>query len=610
MMMHSPELGLHGIAVLILTIVALLMFRSERLPLESSCLIVLLLLAIGFHLFPYSNGKNSLQAQDFFHGFSHDALISVCSLMMAGQGLLRTGALEPIGRALSRLWRVNPSLSLLATLVSAGMLSAFMNNTPIVVLLMPILISVSLRTQSSSSAMLLPMGLATIVGGMSTTIGTSTNLLVVSVAEELGLEKIGMFDFYIPALMTGFFATLYLWLLAPKLIPLRDSGFSDTSPRIFTAQLSIKEESVADGMTLSDIIKKTDTKMKVTRIKRSQDTSLMPIPDTVIKAGDRLQVRDTPENLREFEQVLGAALYSGDNLVDESNPLSAENQQMAEVVVVRGSPLAGRTLKNVRFIDQYNLVTVALHRAGREVEVLRTGIGKVVLREGDVLLVQGSNQQIAKLKHQNELLVLDATEDLARNDKANIALIIMAAAIFASAVGIAPISISALTAVLIMIQAKCLTWREAGRSLSASVILIVVASLALGTALVKTGGVDFLAAWFVYFTQSLSPAYMLSALIFLLAILTNIVSNNAAAVIGTPIAVSVATQIGAPPEPFVIGVLFGANMSYATPMAYKTNLLVMNAGGYRFSDFLRVGIPLTLLTWLTSSIIIAFWYDI
>ncbi len=192
----------HALAVLLLTVVALFLFTRERVPLETSSLVVLVLLTLGFEWFPYHDGTQTLHTVDFFSGFGHEALVAVCGLMIVGHGLVRTGALEPIGRMLARLWSHSPQLSLLLTLILAGLLSAFVNNTPVVVLLLPILVSVSLRTGTSASGILMPMGLSTLVGGMATTIGTSTNLLVVSVAADLGLRRFGMFDFFVPA-VTG-----------------------------------------------------------------------------------------------------------------------------------------------------------------------------------------------------------------------------------------------------------------------------------------------------------------------------------------------------------------------------------------------------------------------
>jgi len=251
---------------------------------------------------------------------------------------------------------------------------------------------------------------------------------------------------------------------------------------------------------------------------------------------------------------------------------------------------------------------IALHRAGKAMEMGRRSIGNISLQIGDVLLVQGETEQIDLLKAKQGLLVIDGAESLPQNNKAPIALGTLFAVVLTSAFGIVPIEISSICGVLVLLVTKCLNWQEVSSSLSTQVILIVAASLALGSALMSTGGAEYIAQAFVVLSYGLPPAGVLSALMLLLAILTNIVSNNAAAVIGTPIAISVANQLNLSPEPFILAVLFGANMSYATPMAYKTNLLVMNAGGYQFSDFVRVGIPLILLMWVTLSLLLNWFY--
>ena len=591
----------HAVAVMALVVVALVLFTRERVPLESSSLLVLVALAVGFELFPYIRDDRPLRAIDFFSGFGHEALVAVVALMIAGHGLVRTGALEPIGRLLARAWGVSPMFSLLLTLVIGALFSAFVNNMPIVILLLPILTGVSLRTRTPASGILMPMGFATLMGGMTTTIGTSTNLLVVSIAADIGLRRLGMFDFLLPAATAGGIGILYLWLIAPRLIPKRAAPLADGSPRVFNAQLHIREDSFANGKTLAEAIAKAGKTMRVSRIQRADDAFMVPLPDVVLRAGDRLRVNDTPERLKEYERALGATLYSGDAPVDEEHPLAAEDQQIAEVVVEQGSPLEGVTLEYLRATNPYQVITLALHRAGRQLNVEQEALRDMVLRVGDVVLVQGARDDIANLKRSGELLVLDATTDIPHTSKAPLAAIIMGAVVVAAASGMLSIAISATCGVLLMLLSRCLGWRDIGRALNTSVIMVVVVSLALGLALLETGGADYLARLFVAFSFGAPPMFVLSGLILLMALLTNVVSNNAAAVIGTPIAISIARQLGLPPEPFVLAVLFGANMSYMTPMAYKTNLLVMNAGGYRFSDFFRVGAPLTVLLWLVFS---------
>ena len=234
----------------------------------------------------------------------------------------------------------------------------------------------------------------------------------------------------------------------------------------------------------------------------------------------------------------------------------------------------------------------------------------LLIEASDVLLVQGSSGDITLLKTGGELLVLDSTTDLPHTRKAPLALLIMLTIVALAALEILPIASSALLGVFVMIATRCLNWRNAFNALSTQVILIIVASLALGSALMKTGGADWLAQIFLAVTFGAPAWLVLSGLMLLMAILTNVVSNNAAAVIGTPVGISIAMELGLPLEPFVLAVLFGANLSFITPMAYKTNLLVMNAGGYKFSDFVKVGTPLTILMWATLSVILTFAYNL
>jgi len=399
-----------------------------------------------------------------------------------------------------------------------------------------------------------------------------------------------------------------LWLIAPRLLPNRTPSLEDSGPRIFTAHLHVGSGCYADGKTLTEIIEKTEGTIQVSGIRRTENTFTVPLPDARIKAGDRLLVRDTPSRLKEYERTLGTTLYSKGHEVNDDNPLSEDQQHLAELVIDRGSPMIHRTLNEAHFSDVYQLVTLAVHRKGKVLESMPQGIARTPLRLGDVLLVQGSNENIEEVKRRGHFLVLDATTELPSTKYAPRAIAIMALIILSAALGIVPIAISAVAGSLLMVLTHCLKWQDIQRALSAQVILIVAASLALGTALTQTGATMYVAQQFVEVTEGMPDRVIFSALMLLMAILTNIVSNNAAAVIGTPIAISIATQLGLPPEAFVLAVLFGANMSYATPMAYQTNLLVMNAGGYTFMDFVKAGVPLTIIIWLSFSFIVPIMY--
>jgi len=598
----------HALAVMILIIGALVLFTRETIPLQTTSLVVLVTITVGFTLFPFEADGKVLQASDFFLGFGNKALVAVCGLMLVGQGLIRTGALEPVGRFLARLWRRAPAVSLLFTILITAILSAFINNTPIVVLMLPILIGVSMRTGASPSGTLIPMGFASILGGMATTIGTSTNLLVVNVAADMGMDAFSMFDFLGPAVIAGFFAAIYLWLVAPRLIPERQPPMSGKVSRVYTAQIRLDKGSPVVGKTLAEAILRAGEGIRVETVQREQGVFINPLPDVVLKAGDRIATSDTQSNLREFARILGGTLFSGDHAVDAAHPLSHEGLQIAEVVITPASRLSGVRIGDARLRSRYGLRLLAFNRFEGSQERKSPGLDEVQLRSGDVLLVQSTPENLSELKETADFLVLDGSIQLPSTRKAPIALATILGVVLLAALDVMPIEVSAILGFLVLMVTGCLNWKDAMNALSSQVILIIVSSLAMGAALLKTGGADYLAKLFVYITFGAPPSVVLGGLMLMMGILTNIVSNNAAAVIGTPIAIGIAQRLGMPLEPFVLAVLFGANLSFVTPMAYQTNILLMNAGGYKFSDFVRVGLPLAVGLWIILTLVLVWAY--
>jgi len=603
----------HGIAVLALTGVALILFTRDKIPLESTSFVVLLLLLGGFQLFPYPLSGDTFGRLDFFAGFGNEALITICSLMIIGQAIERTGALQPLATLISKAWMSWPVLALLLTMITASVLSAFMNNTPIIVLLMPILVGVSLRTKFPVSNVMMPMGFAAIIGGMSTTIGTSTNLLVVGLARDTGIRDFSMFDFMLPVAIVGGSGILFLWLIAPRLLPERTPPLSDTSPRIFNSQLLINEDGFAAGKELSEIMSETNGEIRIEKIQRNENLVLSPFPSVIVLPGDRLFVKDTSENLKHFEETLGATLFSlsdPDHPIDDETPINEEGQQLAEVVVTRGSPLHYQSLDGVNFGNKYGLMALAVHRARTPDSETTGDLNKVRLRAGDVILVQGTKEAIETLRDSGKMLVLDGAKDLPQTHKSKRALTVLGSVIILAALGFLPISVSALIGVGFLLLLGCISWSDAAKALSTKIIMIIVASLALGKALVVTNMASYLAVSFATAVGGLPIPIILSLFMLVMSIMTNIVSNNAAAVIGTPIAIGIAQQLQVDPEPFILAVLFGANMSYATPFGYQSNLLILSAGGYKFSDFLKIGIPLIFIMWVGFSIVLPTMYGL
>ena len=602
--MESLTPDSHGIAVLLLIIVALFLFTRRRLPLESSGLAVLVTLVVGFELFPYEVNGTVLGAKDFLSGFGHEALIAICSLILVGKALETTGALQPLARLVAGMMASRPQAALLLMLLVVAAASAFVNDTPIVVLMIPVLVGISVSSRLPVSGMMLPMGLATIIGGMTTTIGTSTNLLVTSVGRDLEAADIRMFDFAVPALIVGSIGLVFVWLVAPRILPRRQLPMEEEGQRVYSAELIVTDTCRAAGQSLSDALAMTNGEMRVERIRRGEHLELTRLPSVIIQPGDRLLVRDRPENLKRFEQRLRAAF------AEDDREIRLRDSLLAEVVVTRGSPLHLRSLSEADVATGSDVVPIAVHRAEAPGTVVRDDIDALRLRTGDVLLLQGTPDAIDTLRETNRLMVLDGTIDLPAAGYAGRALVVLAFVVSAAAAGLLPISISALTGVGLMIALRCLSWREMRNAIPIPIVMLIVASLALGKALVATGMAQYLAGGFVAAAQGLPAPLILSLFLLCMAVLTNIVSNNAAAVIGTPIAIATSQQIGADPMPFLLAVLFGANMSFVTPFGYQTNLLIMSAGNYRFTDFVRVGLPLAVIMWLGFSIVLPMMYEL
>ena len=600
----------HALFVMVLLLAALALYANDRIRYETTSLVILALLALVFQLFPYSDQGGTLLASDFFLGFGNRGLVAVCALMILGRGIVRTGALEPVGRWLARLWQHSPLFTFLLTLVLTVLLSSFINDTPVVVMMMPIMLALAASAGQPPSRTLMPMGFATILGGMMTTIGTSTNLLVVNVAADMGMEPFGMFDWTPAAAIGVTVGVLYLWLVAPRLLPDRETGLDLQQSRLFTAQIRLRPNSPVVGRSLGATIARIPGKMKIRSVQRPGKRPIAPLPDLKLGAEDRLLVTDTRERLNELAIALGGSLYSGDRRIDEAHPLLASHEQVAEIAITPVSRLVGQSVREAQLKYHFGLDLLAFQRYQDSEERRLQALEERAFAPGDILLVQSTRENLERLRASADLLVLDGAVNVPRKRLAPVALLIMTAVVTASALNWVPIEISALLGCLALLLTGCLDWKEAAAALSSKVILIIVASLAMGSALSATGGSEFLALLFVKLSFGASPAAVLMGLMLVMAALTNVVSNNAAAVIGTPIAIGIAQQLGLPMEPFVIAVVFGANLSFATPMAYQTHVLVMNAAGYTFGDFVRVGVPLTLLVWLALSLSLIWSYGL
>lgn len=609
------ELSPHGLASLAFATIVFALYVWGRWSLATVSLGVLAVLPLGLALWPLELLGEVVNPARMFAGFASPALVAICALMIVGNGLVVTGALEPAARRLAGLVATYPRLALLVVLVVAASASGVVNDTPVVVLLIPLLLAAARQAKVPAPGLLLPMNYAVLIGGMATSIGTSTNLIVVAIAASLGVGPFGLFDWFGLVALAAIPALAYLWLVAPRLLRGVPDEQQPLSDHVFDAELHIIVDSRWVGKMLADVLSSTKPRPQVVGVHRG-NVLQAPLPSTTLRVGDRLRVRETAPRLKELEKQLDVVLHDVVNdagYAPDGEParLAPAKAIVAQMIVTAGSPLEGRSVREERLADRFGFVVV-----GTRAKAPRSGFGRRGsladrdIAAGDVLLVEGDAESMRRAQREGLGLLLDQRFAVPRQDKAWVTIIVMAVVVVLAATKLLPIELAALGGALCLLLTRCLSWDDVTQSLSAKVILLVAASLALGDVLTLTGATDWLARGLAAQAATLPPAWVAALLMGLMGLVTNFVSNNAAAAIGTPLAVSLARALDVPPEPFVLAVLFGCNLCYLTPMGYQTNLLVMNSGGYRFGDFLRVGSPLFVVMWVSLSILLAWRYGL
>jgi len=610
----------HGIAMLVFAAVVFALFVWDRVPIATVCLGILAALPLGFALFPLHTANGTVEPLRFFAGLAHPALVAICGLMVIGHGLVVTGALEPAARRVAAWVAASPRMALLALLVGAASVSGLVNDTPVVVLLIPLIIAAASRAKVASATMLMPMNYAVLIGGMATTIGTSTNLIVVALAAGLGIGPFSLFAYYPLVALAALPALAYLWLLAPRLLAQVQQPREQLSTDAFDAEVQVEPESWLDGRQLREALEAAGTAMRLVEVRR-KGRSMIRLPTLTLRAGDTLLVQGTAAGLKDLEGSLHAALHDVDPEQVSNGPKSDKDAAsgkpdapqmdepksapatavVAQMIVTPASALVGRSVHRERIAERYGVVVVGLRPRLVHEGWQRGNLADRTVGAGDILLLQGTPSAMQAAQREGVGLLLDARFTLPRQDKAWAALLTMAVVVALAATKALPIALAALLGIMFLLVSRCLSWQDVTQALSVKVVLLVSASLALGDALELAGATAWLAQQLAVLSAGLSPAWVLALLMALMGLLTNFVSNNAAAAIGTPLGVELARSLGAPPEAYVLAVLFGCNLCYLTPMGYQTNLLVMNAGGYRFSDFVRVGTPLFLIMWAMLS---------
>ena len=609
----------HIWTVFALIIAAILLFANERIELEISSTLIIAALLLFFFLFPVEgpSGENLLPVSKILAGIADPALITVLALLVVGQGIVRTGALEQPIRLLVTLRRHHPMLAIVVVLATVMVISAFLNNTPVVVIFIPLMTALAERLHRSASSLMIPLSYVSILGGMTTLIGSSTNLLVSGAAVQAGEAPLSFFDFTLPGSVLALAGLIFAILVIPRILPDRASlkgSVMDVSGKQFIVQMEVAADSPLVGEAAVAGQFPSLRNITIRFIQRGEHILLPPFDnitlrpaDEVVFAGTRKSiaeaVADNPQILQGFLETEGADAEAGAELT------STQDQMLAEAVVAPASRMIGRALYQISFHYRTRCVVVGIQRRSRMIRTSR--MTDIRLEAGDVLLLLGKRPDIMRLRSNPDVLLLEwSARELPATSLAWRARIIFGAVVLLAATNLLPILIAAICGAAAMVLSGCLNVFQAGRAIDRKIIYLIGASLGLGAALQATGGAAYLAQGTLALMEGAPNAVILSAFFLLVAIFTNILSNNATAVLFTPIGIGIARELGIDPMIFVYTVIFAANCSFATPIGYQTNLLVMGPGHYKFTDFLKAGTPLVLLLWLLFSFLAPIYFDL
>ena len=627
-MIDQVYANFHMWFVIALTFILLIFYVTQWLSLEVSSLIVLSSLLLFFHFFPFIGPEDNqvLDIGILLSGFSSPALIAVMCLLVVGEGIVRTGGLEDVGERIAG-FGFHPILTLIFILICVVLLSAFINNTPVVLIFIPILQALSSKSSLSDSETMLPLSFAAIVGGMITIIGSSTNLLISTSLNKLGLRELTFFEITPFGILLASVALIYIFLILPLFLRNKENTIDKSNDygRQYISQFVVPIDSVliGDVAKLGSFNSLGDIKVRF--ILRNDKIYYYPFNNYKIDAGDTFIISATRKTLTEISSyhpglfhpplIYGLDLqktrlreFQDSTESNDENKGKASDTIMVEGMVTPSSRMVGLSIDQFELQQSRKAVFVGIQRRSGMRDERMTDIR---IQSGDVLLLKGTPEQVESLRPERDLVLISGTRGAIPNKThAKRALLIFGLAIGLAASGLTSITVSAIAAATGMILTGCVNLSQATRALDRNIYLMVGTTLALGTAISLTGAASFISSLIINSLGDSSPIIILSTFFIVVALFTNILSNSACAILFTPIGVSLAVSLGIDPRIFAMTCLFACNCCFATPIGYQTNLMVMGPGQYQFSDFARAGLPLVFLLWLTFTFAAPFYWDL
>jgi di/tricarboxylate transporter len=584
--------------VLGIVVVAIILFVTERIAVELTAMFVLTSLLVS--------GVISLEQG--LSGFSSPATIAVGAMFVLSTGLYKSGALNPLGTAFITVGRRRRWLSIAVMMLSIAVVSAFINNTAAMILFLPLALGMARDTGQSPSKLLIPLSFASIFGGTCTLIGTSTNLLIDAIARDQTAIEFGMFEFARLGLIFAGAGILYMLVVGVRLIPERGTEQELTDRfglRDYLTEVVLMPGAASVGETVVSCPLISELKVQIIDVVRDGQRYPVPPPDFLLREGDVLVVRCGAEGIKKLHDRPGVKLRPHLKWTDED--LSSDKADLVEAVIAPNSMLVGRTMKDIRFRNLFGATVLGFRHGGT---LLTEDLADVRLSGGDALLLEVRKGHLSQLRGRRDFVIVSELGlPQFRKGKIVPAVVILAGVVGFATVGVVPIVVSAIAGCALMVLFGCLSLEEAYRAIEWKVVLLLAGIIPLGIAVEQSGIAALISSFLISTVGVWGGAIAVLSLLYLLtSMMTELMSNNATAVLFAPIAIGAATAMGVDPKPFLFAVAFAASASFITPIGYQTNTMIYSAGRYRFSDFARVGIPLNLLFWAIATFFIPiFW---